>query len=297
MVSRRSFQMIAWKRLVAVLTCMILVYLAYRWVDRQFRVDNIRVMVAVQESQPLSTKYHRILKPFLSTPYTYLDRGKQTYVFVSRDGDYVLKLFDARCLLSGPYPLLIPISAEGCKRRLKQVLKGYLNAFHSIPDDAALAYFQPAADVSYSHSVILKDRFGFTHELNLSEVPFALQRKALQTREAVSVHLKKGNVNKAVEQLNQIVDLYVEGYRKGLIDGDHNVMYNTGFVDGRSVRIDVGRLRFDEGIKDPKAYRKDLNQVFIVRVGEWLQRHFPQYHDQIVEEMKTKITSEGSTQS
>lgn len=272
---------INWKYVLFVLIAFFCLYLSYRFYDQQFRLGNIHPRLDVESPTPISAENKQLLEKIFSKPFRYLDRGKQSYVF--GDDEYVLKFFDTRCLISGPMPLVVPVSAKRCARKTKRLVNGYRVAQAYDSDNTGLVFVQLAPDPTYSLPVKVIDRFGFEHDINLAEVPFAVQLKAVPTRVVITELLNKGDVQGAVEKLRQIVEMYISEYKRGVIDLDHNVMYNTGFVHGRPIRIDVGRLKHEDSVKDPEVYNRDLQKVTVERVSEWLGRHFPQYRQQIIE--------------
>lgn len=281
----------SWKSLLLTAFILLGLFLAYRFYDHQFRLKNIQLHEPAEKTPSISLKDEKKLKELFSKPFYYLDRGKQSYVFVSRDGDYVLKFFDARCLMSGAMPLIAPISEKQCERKVKRLVKGYKVAQTYDKDNTGLIYVQLVPDPSYFLNIVVFDRFGAKHVINIAEVPFAVQLKAIPTRELITGLLKKGDVQSAKEHLRKIVDMYVMEYQRGVIDLDHNLMYNTGFVEEQPIRIDVGRLKYDENVKNPEVYRLDLQKVVIGRVGEWLGRHFPKYQQEIITDMQEKLSN------
>ena len=69
--------------------------------------------------------------------------------------------------------------------------------------------------------------------------------------------------------------MYADEHSRGVYDGDHNLMHNTGFVDGVPIRIDAGRLTIDESMKDPARSQQEIDKLKKERVKGWLKRHFP----------------------
>lgn len=268
---------------------LILSIFAYSFFDRQFRLSNIKGEWPLVSSLQFTEKQQALLKDIFFQSFRYLDRGKQSFVFVSEDQKYVLKFFDNRCLRSGSFPFLFPIDQEHCFRKLEQLFEGYRVAEAYDPGDTGLIFVQLAPDHSYRLNVSLFDRFGFEHTIDLAEVPFVLQEKAIPLRELITSLLNEGKVAEAERRLRQIIDMYVGGYRRGIVDLDHNFMYNTGFVGDRPLRIDLGRFQQDEKMKNPAVYRVDLEKIVIDRLGDWLQRHFPKYRREILEDMKQKL--------
>lgn len=270
-----------WKSILAAAAMAFGLFIAYRFSQQQFHLDNIQATWPAENIHPISIEDKQRLDLIFKQPFRYIDRGKQSYVFVSQDGQTILKFFDTRCTQSGSYPLINPLSLKKCTKKMQQLLNGYTVAENFDRENTGLIFVQLSPNPSYTMSISVTDRFGFKHNVEMSKVPFALQKRAIPTREAITGLLSKGDVEGAVKLLQKIIDMYIQEYQHGVIDGDHNLMYNTGIADGKPMRIDVGRLRYDEKVKDPAVYANDLHKVAVERVGEWLQRHFPQYRQAI----------------
>ncbi|HEV8051596.1 MAG TPA: hypothetical protein VGP47_03810 [Parachlamydiaceae bacterium] len=277
------------KSLLLVAGTLFALVIAYSYYDRQFKLSNIKGNWPETYSARIAPDQLPHLNETVSQPFYYLDRGKQSFVFISQDRKYVLKFFDNRCLRSGMLPFLFSIGKKKCSKKLKRLFEGYQIAQSHDATNAGLLFLQLAADPSNHLQVVVKDRFGLDHVINLSEVPFVIQEKAIPLRQLISSLLEKGNVEEAKFRFRQIIDMYVDEYQHGIFDSDHNFMYNTGFVDNRPLRIDLGRLRLEEAIKDPEVYEEDLEKIGIQRLGDWLERHFPQYRKEILEDMKSKL--------
>jgi hypothetical protein len=274
------------KLLCIIAGTFIVVLVLYSFYDRQFKLSNIQGDWPRAENPKTSEKELLVLREAVSQPYHYLDRGKQAYVFVSQDQRYVLKFFDNRCLRSGTLPFFFSISEKRCQKKLSRLFRGYQTARFD-PEHSGLLFLQLAPDPLNQLHVSVTGRFGIKHEINLAEVPFALQEKAVPLRELINALLREGKVKEAKSRLHQIMDMYLEGYQKGIVDMDHNFMYNTGFVGEHPIRIDLGRLKQNDSIKDPTVYTQDLEKVFHKRLGEWLDRHFPKYRDEILQDIKS----------
>lgn len=268
---------------------LVIILIIFSFFDRQFKLSNVQGNWPLVESSQITDKQQLYLQQVFSQPFRYLDRGKQSFVFISQDQRYVLKFFDNRCLRSGMLPFLFSIKEKRCKKRLAQLFNGYQTTAALDPDHTGLLFLQLAPDPSYSLHINVIDRFGIRHEINLAEVPFVLQEKAVPLRELISSLLSEGNVAEAENRLHQLIEMYVDGYQRGIVDLDHNFMYNTGFVGDRPIRIDLGRLKTNEKIKDPETYRQDMEKVFVKRLDEWLERHFPKYRQEILQDTKAKV--------
>lgn len=261
----------------------------YNLGDSQFRFKNIQEDVIGKQAIDLDIAEQNKLKHILAQPYRYLDRGRQSIVFVSQDEQYVIKFFDLRRYKPGWPTLFSSSSLARMKRKMDRLFRGYNLAYEQDRDHAFIVFQQLTPNPLLKQSIILTDRFGFKHNINLAEVPFIVQNKAVPTREEMTALLNKGDVATAKKRLRQLLDMYMVEYARGIYDRDHNFMYNTGFVGNKPIRLDVGRLRAEERYKDPTIALEDLEKIAINRTEGWLERHFPQYRDEIIADMHLKL--------
>jgi hypothetical protein len=163
------------KSLLSVVIVLIGLVVAYSYYDRQFRLANIQGKWPTGYAAQIAPAQIANLQEAVAQPFHYLDRGKQSFVFISQDQKTVLKFFDARCMRSGVMPFLFSVGKKQCSKRLRQLFEGYKVAHEHDGAHAGLLFLQLAPDPSYHVQVSVIDRFGIKHEIDLSEVPFVLQ--------------------------------------------------------------------------------------------------------------------------
>lgn len=269
----------------------------YHFIDGQFRLQNIQDNVIGQQdilrdhnpSRMSLENEQNLLQSILAQPYRYLDRGRQSFVFASQDGRYVIKFFDLRRYRSGIFTPFSLSRQARMKRKKDRLFRGYKLAYEQDGDHAFILYQQLIPNPLLKQSIVLYDWFGFKHTIDLGQVAFIIQSRAVPTRVEITKLLSQGDIIEAKKRLRQVLDMYVIEYGRAIYDRDHNFMYNTGFVDGKSMRLDVGRLRADERYKDPRVALEDLEKIAIDRTEGWLLRHFPQYRDEIIADMHLKM--------
>jgi hypothetical protein len=152
-----------------------------------------------------------------------------------------------------------------------------------------IIYMQLAPNPALNQKAVVFDRFGMKHEIDLAALPFVIQQKGVPLRQLISELLDAGNIEEAKKRFGQVVSMYVASYEAGVYDRDHNVMYNVGFVEGKPIRIDAGRLQYDPAYMDKALYSKDLRKIIEERIGGWLSRHYPQYQSQMTENLKSGL--------
>lgn len=279
------------KKFALVGSILLLAVTAYDFMERQFRVQNVTDTTPSSISaEPISSDDYNFLKNLLDQPFKYLDRGRQSYVFESQDGQYVLKFFDLKRYQPGWLTLFSASSERRMERKKTRLFKGYQIAYEHDRDHAVIVFQQLVPNPTLNLNALLIDRFGFNHDVDLATVPFIIQEKGVATRQVISELLSQDDLEGAKWHLRRLLDMYYDEYTRGLYDRDHNFMYNTGFIGDKPIRLDVGRLRADDLYRDPDIAKKDLEKIIDERAGGWLQRHFPKYRVEIVSDLRSKLS-------
>ncbi len=82
----------------------------------------------------------------------------------------------------------------------------------------------------------------------------------------------------AKKAIESICDLIASRCQKGIYDEDPRIHRNVGFVDGKAILIDVGRLKRDPRRVDPRIQRNDLRKI-TARLKNYLENRSPELAD------------------
>ena len=176
-----------------------------------------------EEQRPLSSDIQKILLQ----PFTYWRKGSQAYVFLSEDGNYVLKI--PRLAKHGGSFLS---SLFGKKREDRKILESFKIAALDLSEETATLYAQ-YAKTKAPFPCALYDLLGRRLEIPLDCVPFALQKRKCLLTDA----LTKEN---AKQFLIAWMDLVDSEKKKGYCATDHAFLLNISYDQGIAHRIDIG---------------------------------------------------------
>ena len=173
-----------------------------------------------EEQAPMGEEVQEIL----DQPFTYWKKGSQAYVFLSRDGQYVLKI-----------PRLSKMGGSFFRNRdhrKEEVLKSFQIASLALSKQTATIYAQYGQS---SHQIEgqLFDRLGRQIHVPLDQVPFALQEK----KTLLSQKITKEN---AKELLSAWIDLVEAEKKAGYCATDCAFLLNVSYDQGIAQRIDIG---------------------------------------------------------
>lgn len=236
-----------------------------------FHIDNL-----YQEIPKSNKEMPQEVISILHQPFTYLGKGAQMYAFVSKDGEYVLKLFKAkhgkprkffrraRALFNSAKQKAI--SREKWRTKFQETCQCNQTAFEFLREETELIYLhfersQTPVFVNLNEKKPL--------HIDLSQYPFLIQKKA----ELVPDYFLKIVLNKNMEKFrlskNALKELFVKRAQKGFSDPRQVLHINYGFVEGKPIQIDVGKL-------EPLSIPLDEEiQRIHAHVDRWFEKHFP----------------------
>jgi len=247
----------------------------------------------------LSENEQQEVNHILNQPFSYQSEGGQSYVFSSRDNKYVVKLFKYKRFRPAWYMKLIPDSSlfieakeqHISKRaaKLTTVFMGHKVAYENIQTETGLVFVQ----LNPSHipkQMTLTDKVGLSHQLDLGEAAYVLQKKGEMLRRHFSKLIAKGEIDRLKEDIGKVFAVYVSEYHKGIFDGDHGVMQNFGFIDDEQpFHLDVGKFKIEQSYTYPEVYKKDLAKV-AERIRIWMRKYYPKHSEEVKTYMEDQLS-------
>jgi len=272
------------KRLIVLIIAIVLALpFAFHWIvfDR-FSYDKIMSFEKIPSfSLPASSpkskdvSWHNIL----NQPFYYLDKGRQSFVFVSKDEKYILKLFNRQRFQIPSWLKKMPLPAFLDVYRTKKMAKkhaklnrfyfhSYALAFKRFQQQTGLIALGLTPDTQSNYKVQLVDKFGKGKTIDLATVPFVIQKKATKLFECLKVQdssyqqkLIDGLVNNMVCRIDQLIR-----------DDDLDVQHNYGVIGDEVILIDPGRLYKDESLIQAINKAKEL-RVNTKYFRKWLKKN------------------------
>jgi hypothetical protein len=211
----------------------------------------------------------------LRAPFSYLAHGNQSTVFVSEDGQYVLKLFRYH---RTRFPLIHKIKTW--KRKKDDLYTKMEKTFKAAALAATVG--KPFTQVVFAHlnlteNQLPKVRIG-GYLLPLDSYRFVLQKKAAPFKETLS----NADPEKFKRLIASFLSLLEKRKAAGISNSDPNLGPNFGFIGEEAVEIDFGNYR--QGEKE---------EFFVDRLESWLQKKLPKKYSQL-NEAKSLYRSSGT---
>lgn len=260
--------------------------------------DGFQV-VRIQNPLPLSSNSFledkESIKKILSQKFRYLDCGGQSYVFLSEDGNYVLKFFKFHHVRIPVWMNYLPLSKKMKDYRsykiakkaksLNRTFSSYNIAFEHFKDKTGLVFLHLEKTSFLSTKIEIIDKIGIHHKIACDDVAFVVQKRGTLFTKQIDTFMKMGDVEKAKQAISAILELAIVRCERGIGDEDPNFCTNFGFIDGNAAQIDVGRFFLDETEKNPNVYRPEIYRI-TRDLQSWIKVNHPELKAHFDEKIK-----------
>jgi len=220
----------------------------------------------------------------LSQPYSYFRRGAQTYVFLSADGNYVVKFFEQRIYKRSKLLNLVPLpkflhryrDKRNFKRddKLKRDFFSYKTAFEKLQHLSGLLYVHLHRTDDLNIALEMTDSIGIKHTVELDKFDFIVQKRADTVHGRINRLIESGEIEKAKEAIASVFSLISERAKMGLRDRDPDIATNCGFLKDKAIKIDVGRFVLCEEMKTSTGHNNELLKI-TAPFGDWIEEKHP----------------------
>ncbi len=218
---------------------------------------------------------------YLQQPFDFIGEGAQVVAFGSQDGSTVLKLFKAEHKKHFKLTRFIHEMHNRKEQRIRSLAKWqekfrlscyrYQMAFDHLREETGLIalHFQSTSQPLLAH---LSNQAGDRFELDLSDYPFVLQKRAVLLPAYLENLIQQNRIQEAKEAVMRLKALFVSRTRKGFSDPRQTLSINYGFVGDQPLQIDAGKIESSPAFKH--FPEKEIERIH-AHVDSWLLRHFP----------------------
>lgn len=250
-----------------------------------FTIGNITSELSYDQqwsTHELSAMERKEVDRALDQQYAYLGKGCQAYVFKSDDGQFVLKFFKYQRFRPQSWVNIFAfIPAIGHyqqhkaiekKNTLDNVFRSWKIAFENLSRETGVVYLHLNKSNDLHKRMIIRDKMGMAHELDLDQMEFLVQHKAEMLCPAIEAMINQNELVQAELLIDRLLHMLLSEYARGYADNDHALMQNTGVWNGYPVHIDVGQFIYNPIVKDPSVFGQELyNKTYKFHL--WLKKH------------------------
>jgi len=233
----------------------------------------------------------------LDQKFTYLEKGKQCYLFTSEDGKYLIKFlnheqsFLPKAIRNAPLPAFLETIRSEQRVKKRSRIAAFFKSFHigylRLKEETGMIFLQLNRSGVFTKPLLLVDKMGYEHKLNLNEVEFLLQKKA--DRFYPTLERLAGDREAFQKALDSYLDLIICRLNKDIAD-DLNVAINVGYLEGHAILMDTGRLFLDPSLKRPERFSGELLKA-TQYLHTYLAENYPEMVSYLDLELQKKIES------
>lgn len=260
----------------------------YYEITDDFQISHITYQLPYHNEWEVTDAYTpEVIDSILDQKMHYIGKGAQCYAFGTEDEQYVIKFIKFKHHKIEKFdkwkyvPFLnstIEKRIAKHKRKLNAAFEGYVLAYQQHRDDTGLIALHLNHKPQFKRSVTVTDKVGLERSINLDEVSFIIQKKAVVTKDVINASIAKGDWDEVENTFKQLFDLYQSEYQTGLYDRDRSIMKNTGFIDKQPIRIDAGKLTYNTSLQDPLVQYREFQEI-LTRLKQWVNRYKPECKD------------------
>ncbi|MBY0528646.1 MAG: hypothetical protein K2P51_00460 [Rhabdochlamydiaceae bacterium] len=236
------------------------------------------------EVDPLSQKQMEEIHAKLDQPFTFLNSGGWCYAFLGADGKTILKFYNHEHLslphifkhFSWPKLLFHSPRISPHERYFQEFnFTSCTLVYRHLKELSGLLYVHLNKTEDLHKKVILYDKIGVRHEIDLDRTEFVVQERAELLFDHLEQFHSRNDLSGAKRAINQLLECLLTFSRQGIRDLDQKLYENFGFVDNKAIALDLSSFVFDPEIKRPAVYKKEI--LFKTqRLGRWIKKHYPE---------------------
>ncbi|MFA6501471.1 MAG: hypothetical protein WCT85_01655 [Parachlamydiales bacterium] len=284
------------------LVLIILAVVIKSWVffTFSFRIDKIEPNEFFQNHWNVKLKVNPQIKGVLDQKYKLFNKGRQSFVFISDDNKYVIKLIRFH-RYSDPFFVKFLDSLKISNNHMnklkneintsyQETMNSYKIAYEQLSDETATIYVHLDKTRVFDKKLQVVDRLGQNHYLDLDKLGFVIQKKA----EPFDLKIQKTQDDrKATRKLIESFFYNLSSiYKKNVFNNDRHLVQNLGIIDDQIVEIDIGRFAIDERLEQRDFLQKE-SAHYTYYLRKWILKNIPEHVQFFDRELIKLIESTG----
>jgi hypothetical protein len=256
------------------------------------KISSDKEVLCEKQCLYLSQEEKLQLDKILDQKFFYLSKGRQSFVFLSEDGEYVIKFFNKHHYLFPKWlkRLHLPAFLEewkarkihNRKKRKHTTFYSYQLAFQKLKEQTGLVYIHFQKEPIFSKPLEIEDRTHKSFLVNLNALEFVIQKKVILLTEEIRNFQKEKNIFAVEKLLSQFLENIYQRCEKKIVDQDLDAPINYGTMEGNVMVFDAGRFsQHSEGFFSQEM-RKSVESFRV-----WLEKNAKEhvrFFDEHVEE-------------
>lgn len=227
------------------------------------------------------------IEKILSEPFTYLGKGRQSFVFLSKDEKYVLK-FVRQDRLKLPIFYKNSFTSNGAafekEEKRDRWKKSYFIAYKKAKDLTGIVSMQ-LGDNRIKKEVVLIDLLGRSHLVPLENTAFILQKKVTLLEDLLIALRKKGEYTEVYKLFDSYLECLSTRLDQGIVNKTRRSIMNMGVCNNTVIEFDVGEWDYDSSLNSPISYNREVDR-FTKHFEKWIDKNIPECKNYFVNKKK-----------
>lgn len=246
-----------------IIASMLLLPVCAKRLTDGFRLEKMKLELPYNPEW--ATEVQEEVTCLLNQPFTYLNKGAQSYVFVSADGQYVIKLFRF-----DKVPLFSPPNDFERINKANSLFSSCLLAYKHYREETGLIFLHLNLTTNKLPILHCRDALGRSYRIPLDLCRFAIQRKVQVFDQALLEASQNPDLMK--KRIDSFFTLIKGRILLGIINTDANITRNFGFLGDRAVEIDFGSYRCYPGLDGKVEMARRIDKF-----RYWLKQNSPEW--------------------
>lgn len=235
--------------LFLVLIAILGLYWLFVWLDDGFQIDLIAPRFAYRETIELPQGPLTLdeVRHTLDQPFYYLGRGAQFYVFLSEDGEHVLKIVKQKHLRAPWWKrgfFYLTGHSRPWKERTQKLLYSLRLATNELPEQSLVSYLHFKPTTTLKTTTVIHDKLGFSYALDMDQQEFMLQKRAHNLLKQFDEWVEKKDFSTIQLFGKRLMTLILLLREKGIDNSDLQSESNIGVLNEKPVFIDIGSFEY-----------------------------------------------------
>lgn len=231
----------------------------------------------------------------LGQTFTLMGKGGFCYAFLGEDQKTVLKFYthtylqpvslwkDFKNISWDKLLLRRCIDPKALTPYLEFAFKSCTLLFTQAVEKTGLIYMHLNKSEALRSPVVLIDKIGVRHTIDLNQTEFVLQHRATILIDYIDEQMLEYRIDNAQRAIDNYLNCLLALCQLGIRDLDRGFRNNYGILeDGTVVAFDVSSFVEDFSLKCPGSYKKEI-VLKTYNLAKWLKKHHPDlltYYDE-----------------
>jgi len=247
-----------------------------------FRSDKMNPNQFFKNHWDVAINDEVFLDKILDQNYRFLNKGRQSFVFVSDDDKYVIKFFRFHRYRVSTFNKVISVFSIGRKytnilqRELNELYQENMNsyklAYENLKEETGVIYVHLNKTQNLKKKLQIKDKFKSKYFIDLDNFGFVIQKKTKSFMQALLE--AKDDIIEVQSLLESFVNNLHSIYSQNILNKDRHVLQNLGVLDNRVLEIDIGRFIVKKELENLDILHKEAYH-YTVYLKKWLSKNIP----------------------